>query len=75
MSDPIPNPTADRRALADDLPSGIKVTVTDPDTGEVLDEQVIKDDYVVLCHGRRYLKSTQVMGKTHTLHVAWEAQR
>jgi hypothetical protein len=38
----------------------IKVTVSDPDTGEVLGEQIVKDDYLLICAGRRYLKSTQV---------------
>jgi hypothetical protein len=50
----------------------IKVTVSDPETGEVLGEQIVKDDYLLICAGRRYLKSTQVMGKTHMLAVGWD---
>lgn len=48
----------------------IKVTVTDPTTGEVLGEQIVDNDYLLICAGRRYLKSTQVMGTTHMLAVA-----
>jgi hypothetical protein len=37
----------------------IKVTVSDPTTGEVLGEQIIKDDYMVICAGSRYVANTQ----------------
>lgn len=37
----------------------IKVTVSDPATGEVLGEQVISDDYIVICAGNRYVSGTQ----------------
>ena len=48
----------------------IKVTVTDPDTGEVLGEQVIEDDYMVICAGNRYLAGTQAHANgTHVLTV------
>ena len=30
----------------------IKVTVTDPDTGEVLGEKLLDDDYMILTAGR-----------------------
>ena len=33
----------------------IKVTVTDPDTGEVLGEEIVKDNYLLICAGNRYL--------------------
>ena len=33
----------------------IKVTVTDPDSGEVLGEQLLDNDYLVICAGNRYL--------------------
>lgn len=32
----------------------VKVTVTDPETGEVLAEQVVENDYVLVCAGNRY---------------------
>ncbi|HEY1034584.1 MAG TPA: hypothetical protein VGE09_06345 [Pseudoxanthomonas sp.] len=48
----------------------IKVTCSDPETGEVLQERVIQDDYVLICAGNRYLKSWQTMGRTHMLAVA-----
>lgn len=48
----------------------IKVTITDPDTGEVLSERVVKDDYVLICAGNRYLDSTQAhQNGTHVLTV------
>lgn len=33
----------------------VKVTVTDPDTGEVLGEQTVTNDYVIVCAGNRYV--------------------
>lgn len=36
----------------------IKVTITDPDTGEVLAEQVVDNDFVLVCAGNRYLSNT-----------------
>jgi hypothetical protein len=48
----------------------VKVTVSDPDTGEVLEERVVVNDYVLLTVGNRYLKSMQIMGRTHMLAVA-----
>jgi hypothetical protein len=48
----------------------VKVTVTRPDTGEVLKERVISDDYMLICNGTRYLKSYQIWGRTHQLNVA-----
>lgn len=35
------------------MSDAIKVTVSDPDTGEVLAERVIDNDYVILCAGNR----------------------
>jgi hypothetical protein len=34
----------------------IKVTISDPETGEILDEAVIDNDYVIVCAGNRYLE-------------------
>lgn len=51
-------------------PKAVKVTVTDPETGEVLQERVVSNDYVLIVAGNRYLKSHQVMGSTHMLAVA-----
>lgn len=50
----------------------IKVTVTDPATGQVLQEKTITNDYVVICAGNRYVKNLQVMGSTHMIAVAKE---
>lgn len=48
----------------------VKVTISDPDTGKVLEEKVISNDYVLVTAGNRYLKSMQIMGRTHMLAVA-----
>jgi hypothetical protein len=48
----------------------IKVTVSDPDTGAVLGEQVVANDYVLICAGDRYLAHTQAHADgTHVLTV------
>ncbi len=54
----------------------VKVTVSDPDTGEVLSEKIVANDYCIVCAGNRYVKSVQIMGKpgraTHMIAVAIE---
>ena len=40
------------------MSAAIKVTVTDPETGEVLAEQVVDNDFVLVCAGNRYLANT-----------------
>lgn len=50
--------------------SRIKVTVSDPDTGEVLEEKIINNEYTVVCAGNRYIKSMQQWGSTHQLNIA-----
>lgn len=40
------------------IEGAIKVTVTDPDTDEVLDEQIVENDYVLITAGNRYHHST-----------------
>lgn len=48
------------------MTDAIKVTVTDPATGEVLGEQVVEDDYVLICAGTAWLSGTQVHPGTGT---------
>lgn len=48
----------------------IKVTISDPDTGKVLEERIVRDEYVLVTAGIRYLKSIQIWGRTHMLAVA-----
>lgn len=50
----------------------VKVTVSDPETGDVLEEKVVANDYILICVGSRYVKSIRVMGKTHMIAVAVE---
>jgi pyruvate/2-oxoglutarate dehydrogenase complex dihydrolipoamide dehydrogenase (E3) component len=48
----------------------IKVTVSDPATGEVLGEQVVENDYVVICAGNRYVAHTNAHANgTHVLTI------
>lgn len=54
------------------MADSIKVTVTDADTGQVLQEKTITNDYVVICAGNRYIKNLQVIGSTHMIAVAKE---
>ena len=55
------------------LPSALdrlRVTVTDVATGEVVDETVIYDDYLLICAGHPYLANTRAYANgTHVLTV------
>lgn len=52
------------------MADAIKVTVSDPTTGEVLGEQVVHNDYVLVCAGNRYLASTNAHANgTHVITV------
>lgn len=51
-------------------PDRLKVTVSDVATGEVLGEQVIYDDYLLICAGHPYLAHTQAHANgTHVLTI------
>lgn len=54
----------------DSFDKPVKVTVTDPETGEVLGERLLRDEYALITSGRRYVKSIQIWGRTHMLAVA-----
>ncbi len=47
----------------------VKVTVTRPDTGEVLQERILSNDYLIICNGIRYVKSYQIWGRTHQVNI------
>ena len=53
-----------------DYKKPIKITISDPDTGEVLEEKTIANNYVIVTVGNRYVKSIQIWGRTHMLAVA-----
>lgn len=44
----------------------IKVTVSDPDTGEVLETQILDNDFLVLCAGAPYISGIQHYPRTGT---------
>lgn len=50
----------------------VKVTISDPETGAIMEEKIVANDYLVICTGRRYVKHLQVMGRTHMLAIAWQ---
>ena len=55
-----------------DSPKPVKVTISDPESGDVLEERVVANDYCLITAGNRYVKSVQIMGKTHMIAVAVE---
>lgn len=40
----------------------IKVTVSDPASGEVLEERIVDNDFMLICAGNRYLNGVQAYG-------------
>lgn len=51
-------------------PDRLKITVSDVVTGEVLGEQIIYDDYLLICAGHPYLAHTQAHANgTHVLTI------
>jgi hypothetical protein len=52
--------------------NSVRVTVSDPVTGEELESKIISDDYIVVCAGRRYVNSIQHMGRTHVLYIKYD---
>lgn len=57
----------------DDRP--IKVTVTDPDSGDVLGERILANDYMVLTAGDRYLANVQANDNgTHVVTIKRSAR-
>ena len=55
-----------------DFDKPVKLTISDPDTGEVFESRVLANDYAIITAGNRYVKSVQIMGQTHMLAVAVE---
>lgn len=48
----------------------IKVTITDPKTGEVLGERILHNDYMVVCAGDRFVADTVIFpNETHQLTI------
>jgi hypothetical protein len=59
-------------AVSADFKKPVRVTISDPETGEELESRVVTNDYVLITVGNRYLKNAQRMGTTHVLAVAVE---
>jgi hypothetical protein len=47
----------------------VKVTISDPETGTVLEEKLLANDYLLITAGNVHLKSVVAMGRTHMLAV------
>lgn len=48
----------------------VKVTVSDPVTGEVLEERVVENDYMIVCSGDREVGLTTVYSNgTHVVTI------
>lgn len=50
----------------------VRITISDPDTGQELESRICANDYCLITTGRRYIKSLQIMGQTHMIAVAVE---
>jgi hypothetical protein len=56
------------------MSAAVKVTVTDPDTGDVLGEKVIDNDYILVVAGSCHLAHTNASANgTHVLTVKGRA--
>lgn len=47
----------------------VKVTVSDPETGTILQEKIIANDYCLITAGNVHVKSIQRMGQTDMIAV------
>ena len=47
----------------------VKVTVSDPETGAVLEEKILANDYCLITAGNVSIKSIQRMGRTDMIAV------
>jgi hypothetical protein len=50
-------------------PKPVKITVTDPESGAVLEEKILANDYCLITAGNVTVKSIQTMGRTHMIAV------
>lgn len=58
------------------MPKAVKVTITDPETGEQLADQVIENDYVIITAGDRYVAHTNAHANgTHVLTIKRETTK
>lgn len=55
--------------MAHDHKKPIKITISCPESGEILEEKILHNDYMLLCAGDRYLHYLNVMGQTHILYI------
>ena len=55
-----------------DYQKPIRVTISDPDTGDELESRVLTNDYVIITAGNRYVKNIRLFGKTNVISVAVE---
>lgn len=53
----------------------VLVCVLEPDTNEVLEEKTLENDFLLLCHGRRYLSGEQHYPGTGTTILTIKTRR
>lgn len=47
----------------------VKVTISDPETGEVFESRTMANDYCIITAGDVFVKSVNAMGRTHMIAV------
>lgn len=55
--------------------TGIRVTITDAETGEALEERVLVDDFMVLAEGTMYVDGVQAYPASGTQVVTVKRKR
>lgn len=55
--------------MGEEYEGPVRVVVSRPDTGEVLQDWTVSNDYLIICNGIRYVKSYQIWGRTHQVNI------
>lgn len=57
------------------LTKGVRVVVTDLDDNTMLTDVIIKDDHILLCHGRCYVSYEQMFGKAKQYTIRYDGDK
>lgn len=47
----------------------VRITIADPETGEVFENRILSNDYAIITAGDVFVKSINAMGRTHMIAV------